>query len=116
MAKIPENRLQIGDKVLVDYVVEFGHHREYDDAGNPIGLLERRMFRSRIVPTEMIIVGGTFHKLGVVHPIRPVYSLDGTEVGLGHLKITNQVFVYHVRRGFMRKIQEALPEDVSCLK
>lgn len=113
MAKVPENQLQIGDRVTVLAVVLFGHGREYDDAGNPVGPILRKMDRHYIVPVEMIVVGGAFRKIGIVHPAWR--SWDGDDAEPGHLELKEQVFVYHVRRGFMRKIEEALPEDVRCL-
>ena len=116
MAKIPEKHLQIGDKVIVNATVTFGPDQDYDESLKPSGPLYRRMFRDEITPTEMIIVGGAFRKTGIIHKTKHTYLFDGHEVDPGYLEVQEVIFVYHVRCGFTRKIQEALPEDIEVTR
>jgi len=115
MAKMPKNHFQIGDRVIVNATAVFDVHQDFDVNLKPSGPLVRQYERTGIPPTEMIVVGGRFRKEGIVHPARPFHGIDGAEYEPGHLEQTGSVFVYQVRQGFMRKIQEVLPEDMTCL-
>ena len=61
----------------------------------------------------MFIVGARRRLLGTVHTSTHYNSLDGDEYDPGYLKVDETVFVYQVLRGLMRKIEEALPDDVE---
>ena len=110
----PNPLLKIGDEVVAKATVTFFRGHEYEDDGiTKKGPLRRMMERNEIESSTMTVVGARRRILGEVRPGQHYSTLDGDDYDPGYCTVEETVFVYQVRRGLMRKIEEALPDDVE---
>lgn len=110
----PDPLLKIGDKVEVMATITVFRDTDYESDGfTKKGPLRRKMERKEIEPAEMIVVGARRRLLGEVRVGCHYHTMDGDDYDPGYLVVEESVFVYQVRRGLMRRIEEALPDDVK---
>lgn len=113
----PKPMLKIGDVVQVNAVVNFYRDTDYESDGmTPVGPLRRIMQRKLIDLCNMVVVGARRRQLGIVRVASGASGQDWDDYDPGCLKVSETVFVYQVRPGMMRKIVEALPQDVTKIE